>query len=138
VAECSRTDGEEDCLEVTGAFWHIERTDGLMVLGDGGPECRKRSLSARTAQDDDYSEDAVDLGIALVLELERPTRWYTMFEAARRRSRRADFAGGGHCHRRADGLRMRKSEFLANFFENQVKEDDLIQAALENLAKGLQ
>jgi magnesium chelatase subunit I len=93
-----------------------------------------RQLLAETT----LSDQAVEIGLALVhdLDIDSHRAEYTMFEAAR-----AYAAADGRDQATVDdiravapmALRQRRSEFMANFFENQQAEDDHIRARFDHL-----
>jgi magnesium chelatase subunit I len=95
-------------------------------------------LARELLKETKLSDEAIDVGLSLVNELEIDSHRaeYTMFEAAR-------------AHAAADGrdlavvedvrtvapmaLRQRQSPFMVNFFESQREEDDIIRARIDQL-----
>lgn len=85
------------------------------------------------------TDAALDLGLALVQELgiDSTRAEHTMFEAAR-----ANAAADGRTVAAVEdiravaplALRLRRSEFMINFFENQSQEDDAIRSAVDRIA----
>ncbi len=87
------------------------------------------------------ADDAVDLGLALVhdLDINSHRAEYTMFEAARAYAA----ADGRDLANIADiravapmALRQRRSEFMINFFDSQQAEDDQIRTRIDQLLGG--
>ncbi len=85
------------------------------------------------------ADEAVEIGLALVhdLDIDSHRAEYTMFEAARAYAT----ADGRDVATVADiravapmALRQRRSEFMANFFENQQIEDDQIRTQIDHLS----
>lgn len=87
------------------------------------------------------SDQALEAGVELVLSLEIDSARaeYTMFEAAR-----AHAAAQGRTEVTIENihtvapmaLRQRRSEFMVNFFEDQLEEDEQIRAGLEGILGG--
>ncbi len=84
------------------------------------------------------ADEAVEIGLSLVhdLDIDSHRAEYTMFEAARAYAA----ADGRDVASVADiravapmALRQRRSEFMANFFENQQAEDDRIREQIDHL-----
>ncbi len=84
------------------------------------------------------SDEALDIGLGLVqhLKIDSHRAEYTMFEAAR-----AHAAADGRTEATADdirvvapmALRQRRSEFMANFFEAQLQEDEQIRQFIDEI-----
>ena len=84
------------------------------------------------------SDEALDIGLGLVqhLKIDSHRAEYTMFEAAR-----AHAAADGRTEATADdirvvapmALRQRRSEFMANFFEAQLQEDEQIRQFIDKI-----
>jgi magnesium chelatase subunit I len=84
------------------------------------------------------SDEAVEIGLSLVhdLDIDSHRAEYTMFEAARAYAAAdgRDLASVADIRAVAPmALRQRRSEFMANFFENQQAEDDHIRQQIDHL-----
>jgi magnesium chelatase subunit I len=84
------------------------------------------------------SDEAVEIGLSLVhdLDIDSHRAEYTMFEAARAYAAAdgRDLASVADIRAVAPmALRQRRSEFMANFFENQQAEDDHIREQIDHL-----
>lgn len=96
-------------------------------------------LARELLQETTLSDEAVEIGLALVhdLDIDSHRAEYTMFEAARAYAAAdgRDVATVGDIRAVAPmALRQRRSEFMANFFENQQIEDDHIRAQIDLLS----
>src|SRR5262249_54795211 len=95
-------------------------------------------LARELLKETKLSDDAIDIGLALVQELDIDSHRaeYTMFEAARAYAAAdgRDLATGKDIRAVAPmALRQRRSEFMLNFFHTQQAEDEQIRARVDQL-----
>lgn len=108
--------------------WEIETSQALDEV----------ILAREILKETTISDEAMDIGLSLIqmLGIDSARAEYTMFEAAR-----AYAAADGRTLAQVSdiqavaplALRQRKSEFMLNFFENQNKEDQIIQQTINQL-----
>lgn len=133
--------GKEDRLEIYKRV-HAYKQNAIAFAKDWAletAETREEIMLARQVlKETTLTEEAIDLGVALVqaLEIDSHRSEYTLFEAAR-------------AHAAADGrnlasiqdiravapmaLRQRRSDFMVNFFESQQNEDQQINTRITEL-----